>query len=272
MEIARPPFGIYILGTCDWSRPAVAIVGTRRATSAGLTIAHTFAKDLATQGISIISGLALGIDGAAHNGALASQARGATTAVLPCGLDDIYPKTHAHLANDIIRAGGALISEYPLKTPSFPIHFLERNRIIAGLCRGTLVIEAPHTSGALVTAKLALEANRDVCAVPGPIHHANYAGPHALIKEGATLVTCAEDVCNTLNLIYQKSSVREDTKAIALSPEERIIIATIKKEGKALTIDTIAELSHLEIPVISRAVALLSINGTLTELDGRYLI
>lgn len=269
-QTARAPFGLYILGACDWDRPAVAIVGTRRATTEGLRIARDFAKDLSLQGIVIVSGLALGIDGASHAGAIASGAKGATIAVLPCSANDIYPKTHANLANEIIRTGGALVSEYPFGTPSFPIHFLERNRIVAGITRGTVVIEAPLKSGALVTAKLAIEANREVFAVPGPIHHPNYAGPHMLIKEGAGLVTCAEDVCADLNLLYQKTAAANEAAAANLSPEELMIVGIIKKAGKPLTIDTIAELSMLEIPRVSSAVALLSVNGTLTELDGQY--
>ena len=269
-ETARAPFGLYSIGSRDWEKPAVAIVGTRRATGEGLKIARQFAEDLALQGIVIVSGLALGIDGAAHAGAIASGAKGATIAVLPCGLEDIYPKTHANLANDIIRTGGALVSEYPFSTPSFPINFLERNRIVAGMSRGTVVIEAPLKSGALVTAKLAIEANRDVFAVPGPINHPNHIGPHMLIQEGAGLVTCTEDICNALGLLYQKSGPLDNPNTAHMPPDERIILETLKKAGKPITIDAITELSHLEISVINRAIALLSVNGTLTELDGRY--
>jgi DNA processing protein len=261
---------LYILGACDWTRPAVAIVGTRRATTEGLKIARRFAEDLAAQGVIIISGLALGIDGAAHAGAITSGARGTTVAVLPCGLDDLYPKTHMNLANDIIRTEGALISEYPFGTPSFPTNFLERNRIVAGISRGTVVIEAPIKSGALVTAKLAVEANRDVFAVPGPVSHPNYAGPHKLIQEGAGLVTCAEDVCDALNILYQKSEGPEQSGGNALSATEQTILAVIKKAGKPLTIDSIAELSTLEAQTVNGAVAMLSVNGTLNETNGLY--
>ena len=269
-ETARAPFGLYLLGIPDWSQPAVAIVGTRKATSEGLRIAHTFAKDLAAQGIVIASGLALGIDGAAHAGAIASGAKGATVAVLPCGLDDVYPKTHANLANAIIKNGGTLVSEYPFGTLSFPLNFLERNRIVAGISRGTLVIEAPLKSGALVTARLAVEANRDVFAVPGPISHLNYAGPHKLIQEGAGLVTCAEDVCASLNLLYQKSGPAAEASAAALSPAEQTVLAILKKAGKPLGIDSIVELSKLEAQIVNSAVALLSVNGTLNETNGLY--
>ncbi|MDO8582854.1 MAG: DNA-processing protein DprA [bacterium] len=269
-ETGRTPFGLYLLGDPDWSRPAVAIVGTRKATGEGLRIAHTFAQDLAAQGIVITSGLALGIDGAAHAGAISSGARGATIAVLPCGLDDVYPKTHANLASSIVKNASALVSEYPFGTPAFPLNFLERNRIVAGISRGTLVIEAPLKSGALVTARLAVEANRDVFAVPGPISHPNYVGPHKLIQEGAGLVTCAEDVCAGLNLLYQKSGPAVETDAAALSPAEQTVLAILKKAGKPLGIDSIVELSKLEAQTVNSAVALLSVNGTLVETNGLY--
>ncbi len=269
-ETARAPFGLYVMGACGSDRPHVAIVGTRKATTEGLKIAYAVAENLAAQGIAVISGLALGIDGAAHAGAIASGAKGATVAVLPCGLDDLYPKSHANLASDIVRTGGALVSEYPFGTPSFPLNFLERNRIVAGISRGTVVIEAPLKSGALVTARLAVEANRDVFAVPGPVSHPNYVGPHKLIQEGAGLVTCAEDVCDALNILYQKSAPKGTPGGNALSPEERAILAVVKKAGKPLTIDGIAELSKLEARTVNGAVALLSVNGTLVETNGLY--
>lgn len=269
-ETARAPFGLYLAGAPDWKRPTVAIVGTRKATGEGLKIARKIAEDLAAQGIVIASGLALGIDGAAHAGAIASGARGATIAVLPCGLDDVYPKTHANLTNEIVRTGGSLVSEYPFGTPSFPTNFLERNRIVAGVSRGTLVIEAPLKSGALVTAKLAVEANRDVFAVPGPVSNANYAGPHKLIQEGAGLVTCAEDVCDALGLLYQKSGPVSEADAATLTPTEQAVLAIVKIAGKPIGIDTIVELSKLEAPAVNGAVALLSVNGTLVETNGLY--
>ena len=269
-ETARAPLGLYIKGTPNWDRPMIAIVGTRRATGEGLKTAHAFAKDLAAQGIIIISGLALGIDGAAHAGALASGAKGATIAVLPASLDDLYPKTHMNLANEIIRTGGSLISEYPFGTPSFPTNFLERNRIVAGLSRGTVVIEAPLKSGALVTARLAVEANREVFAIPGPISHPNYAGSHKLIQEGAGLVTNAEDICDALGILYQKAGRSDDAKNLLRTPEERAILTTLRTAGKPLTIDTIAELSMLSVQDASRAIAMLSVNGTLNEINGAY--
>lgn len=271
-ETARAPFGLYAIGMPDWNRPMVAIVGTRKATAEGLKIAHAFARDLAAQGIIIASGLALGVDGAAHAGAISSGARGATIAVLPASLDDLYPKTHANLANEIIRTGGALVSEYPFGTPSFPTNFLERNRIVAGISRGTVVIEAPLKSGALVTAKLAVEANRDVFAVPGPLSHPNYAGPHKLIQEGAGLVTCAEDMCDALGLLYQKSGPADKLHAASMSPAEHAVLAIVKNAGKPIGIDTIVELSTLEARAVTSAVALLSVNGTLNETNGLYFL
>ncbi len=167
-EIEDRPFGIYILGTFPRGDTApCAIVGTRRATPEGKSIAHRFAHNLAQAGFPIVSGLAFGIDAAAHEGCL--DARGTTVAVLAGGLDDVYPRENGRLAKRILESGGAIISEYPLGAPPYPDRFLERNRIISGLRAATLIVEAPVGSGALVTARLALEQNRDVFVVPGPI-------------------------------------------------------------------------------------------------------
>lgn len=268
-EIPVAPFGIYAKGPFHFNQPAIAIVGTRRATTEGRRIAEQLAEELGRHSITIISGLALGIDGAAHRGALAGH--GTTIAVLPTGLDRIYPPHHTNLASDIIKANGTLISEYPFNTPSFPLHFLERNRIVSGLASGTVVIEAPLKSGALVTARLAMDQNRDVFVVPGPVSHPNYQGSHRLIQQGASLITCAKDVCEHLNIPFRAP---HDTADYAnnpnLSPEERRILQCLADAGAPLAIDTITELTTLELHVVNQTVASLTINGMIKETGGGY--
>ncbi len=268
-EIPVAPFGIYIKGPFHYDQLAIAIVGTRRATTEGKRIAEKCAEELASHGVIIISGLALGIDGAAHRGALASH--GTTIAVLPTGLDRIYPPHHASLADDIVQSQGTLVSEYPFNTPSFPLHFLERNRIVSGLCVGTVVIEAPLKSGALVTARLAMEQNRDVFVVPGPVSHPNYQGSHRLIQQGASLITCAEDICEHLNIPFNalraKTSYANNPN---LSPEERRVLHCLAHADKPLMIDTITQLTTLELHVVNQTVASLTINGMIKETGGGY--
>lgn len=171
---------------------SVAVVGTRKPTPQGLTHAFTFGAALSRSGLGVVSGLAEGIDAAAHQGAL--SAGGVTVAVVATGLDRCYPTGHRELSARIVAEGGATVSEYSPGTPAVKHHFPERNRIIAGLTRGTLVVEAADRSGSLITARLANESGRDVFAIPGSIHCAEYSGCHSLIRQGATLVTSVDDV------------------------------------------------------------------------------
>lgn len=177
-------------------KPQLAIVGSRHASRPGLDTTFQFAKSLASAGFAITSGLALGIDGAAHAGALAGK--GITIAVLGCGLQYIYPASHKKLADDIIANGGALISEFPLNASPQASNFPRRNRIISGLALGTLVVEASLSSGSLITAKLAAEQGREVFAMPGSIHYPGVKGCHQLIREGATLVENVEHILEAL--------------------------------------------------------------------------
>ncbi|MDP1533105.1 MAG: DNA-processing protein DprA, partial [Rubrivivax sp.] len=180
--------------------PSVAVVGSRSPTAQGADNARAFAAALSADGLVVVSGLALGIDGAAHEGALAGGA--GTLAVVGTGLDRVFPPRHRELAHRIAGAGerGALISEYAPGTPALPAHFPQRNRIIAGLSLGTLVVEAALRSGSLITARLAAEAGRDVFAVPGSIHSPQSRGCHALIQQGAQLVQTAADIVDALRL------------------------------------------------------------------------
>ena len=181
-----------------WPLKAIALVGSRNPTPQGADNARQFARALAAQGISVVSGLALGIDGAAHEGALEGAASGpATLAVIGTGIDRVYPRQHRELAHRIA-ARGVIVSEYPLGTPPLPPNFPRRNRLIAALGQGTLVVEAALQSGSLITARLASEQGKEVFAIPGSIHSPLSRGCHALIRQGAKLVETAEDVLEEL--------------------------------------------------------------------------
>lgn len=196
LDSADPPLLLYARGRIELlEKPAIAIVGSRNATAQGLENARAFAAHLSRAGWVVVSGLALGIDGAAHEGALAGGA--GTIAVVGTGLDRVYPARHRALAQKIA-TDGLLVSEFAVGTPALAENFPIRNRIIAGLARGTLVVEAAVQSGSLITARLAVEAGRDVFAIPGSIHSPQSRGCHALIKQGAKLVDSAADIVDEL--------------------------------------------------------------------------
>lgn len=208
LEIANPPERVFVRGRLpSFNLPWIAVVGTRKATEDGLQLAKKTARTLAEKGFVIVSGLAIGADTAAHEGALLCS--GITVAVLGNGIDTIYPAQNENLASKILDSGGAIISEYESGTPSFPSQFLERNRIVAGLCLATIVIEAPQRSGALATARMAAEAGREVFVFPGPAGHPQWQGSHALIRDGARLVHTTEDILEDLNIQQFKTSALE---------------------------------------------------------------
>ena len=208
LEMEDPPLMLYGLGTAQlWTgdrlalnpERSLAVVGSRNPTTQGAANAHQFAQALAQAGFTIVSGLALGVDGAAHTGALDGAATGqvATVAIVGTGLDRVYPRQHRDLAHRIAQHG-LILSEYHLGTPPLSANFPKRNRIIAGLTRGTLVVEAALQSGSLITARLAVEQGKDVFAIPGSIHSTQARGCHALIKQGAKLVESAQDILEDL--------------------------------------------------------------------------
>ncbi len=198
LQTADPPLLLYVQGsTAALSGAGVAVVGSRRATAQGLDNAHAFGAALSQQGLVVFSGLALGVDAAAHQGALTGPA--ATVAVVGTGLDRVYPARHQALAEHI-SSHGAMVSEFAPGVPPLAENFPQRNRIIAGLSLGTLVVEATPQSGSLITARLALEACREVFAIPGSIHAPQSRGCHALIKQGAKLVETAQDIVDELRL------------------------------------------------------------------------
>lgn len=204
LQSADPPLLLYAQGDPSWlSQHAVAVVGSRNATPQGEANARAFSKSLSLQGWVVVSGLAQGIDGAAHDGAL--QGPTGTVAVVGTGLDRIYPPKHKALAHRIAQQG-CIVSEFPPGTPALPHHFPQRNRIIAGLSQGTLVVEAAVQSGSLITARLAAEQGREVFAIPGSIHSPQARGCHALIRQGAKLVESAQDILEDLRIVEGRSA------------------------------------------------------------------
>lgn len=198
-DLALPPPVLYVRGTIP-EGPAVALVGSRRCTRDGRDAAELFAQALAEAGVTVVSGFARGIDAAAHRGALAGGASGATVAVLGCGLAIDYPKGHRKLGDRIVDQGGALVSEFPCRTPPRPWSFPIRNRLIAAMSAGVLVVQATHRSGSLITARQALELGRDVWAVPGGPFDEKALGTNALIRDGAPLVMHPKDILEALRL------------------------------------------------------------------------
>lgn len=198
-RLPQPPSNLYIRGDLTaLQKPALAVVGSRAATSYGSEVTTRLISEVAWQNnLAIISGLALGVDSLAHKAALA--AHGTTIAVLPSGIESIYPASHQHLAEEIIRRGGAVISEYPGVMQPQKYHFIARNRIIAALCQAVLITEATQRSGSLHTAQFALEAGKEVLAVPGDIFSPNSVGTNTLIAGGAQLISSAQDILNLFN-------------------------------------------------------------------------
>lgn len=215
LNTADPPALLFAQGRLALlEAPSLAIVGSRRATAQGLENAEAFAAHLSRTGLTIVSGLALGVDGAAHQGALTGA--GSTIAVVGTGLDLVYPSRHKALAHRIAEHG-LLLSEFALGTPSIAHHFPRRNRVIAGLSLGTLVVEAALQSGSLITARLALECGREVFAIPGSIHSAQSKGCHRLIKDGAKLVETAEDILQELR--WPAGSLADGPRAATPVPD-----------------------------------------------------
>ncbi|MBU6500636.1 MAG: DNA-processing protein DprA [Patescibacteria group bacterium] len=266
-EIPFSPFGIYVLGKMPKDKINLGIVGTRKATYEGKELAKQFAAELSRAGICIVSGLALGIDAAAHEGCL--EAGGTTVAVLGNGLDYFYPRTNERLAKKILDGGGAIISEYPPGVQPLPYRFLERNRIVSGLSRGVLVIEAPKESGSLVTASLALDQNRDVFVLPGPVSHPNFSGSHQLIRRGAMLITSTEEILEDLGV---EAKEEMPTSEIAKTDTEQKIFAALKKFSAPATIDKILELTNLNISDVNQAITFLLLKDIIQETSQGYTL
>ena len=267
-EIYQPPFLLQVLGRLDLKKDfPLAIVGSRKITSYGRQVTNQLATQLAQNGLTIISGLALGVDACAHEAAV--QAGVKTIGVLGCGLDKIYPAANRELAQKIIESGGGIISEFPIGTQPFKSNFPRRNRIISGLSLGALITEAGIKSGALITARYALEQNREVFAVPGNIYNSLCAGPNNLIKQGAKTVTEAQDVLETLNLT---EAVNYSSAQLILpaNKTEELIINILNNQPTA--VDKIVRLSMLNISVVNSTLAIMEIKGLVKNLGGQTYI
>jgi DNA processing protein len=251
--------------------PALAVVGSRNPTRGGLQNAYSFAKHLARSGFCIVSGLAEGIDAAAHEGALAAQA--VTVAVLGHGIDRVYPAVHRSLAHRIAERG-ALVSEYPLGSPPRRQHFPERNRLISGSSLGTLVVEAARQSGSLITARLAAEQGREVFAIPGSIHNALSRGCHQLIRQGAKLVETADDIVSELaplvgHVMQNANTSAPDAESPPPSERDADYAALLAALGHdPATADELARQSGLTIDQVSSMLLILELEGEIEALHG----
>lgn len=261
-EIHDPPCVLHVAGELSLlQRPAVAVVGSRNATAAGKRDAEALARDLSAAGLAIVSGMALGIDAAAHRGGLAGP--GSSIAVVGTGIDVVYPEAHAALAAELSRAG-CIVSEFPLGMPPLAGNFRRRNRLISGLSRGVVVVEANLRSGSLITARSALEQGREVFAVPGSIHSPVSKGCHALLRDGAGLVEGADDVLRPLRI---PAPARE--AGAAAKPPPHPLLETM---GFApATIDEIAASCGLAAHEVAAQLVGLEIEGLVAALPGgRY--
>lgn len=261
LEIPDPPPLIYVKGRLDLlNRPGFAIVGSRNATAQGLANAEAFAAALSNAGLTIVSGLALGVDAAAHRGGLDGSS--STIAVVGTGLDTVYPARNRDLAHRIA-ADGTLISEFPLGTPGLAANFPRRNRLICGLSRGCLVVEAAISSGSLITARLATDQGREVFAIPGSIHSPLAKGCHALIKQGAKLVESAQDVLEELGLLRPVAPV---AGAVPQATDDHPLLVHIGFDP--VDIDTLQQRSGLAINALNSALTDLELAGLLESLPG----
>jgi DNA processing protein len=253
--IPDPPLAIFVLGSASAlvAPLSVAIVGSRRASASGRQLARSLAADLGRAGLGVISGLAVGIDAAAHRGAIEGGAK--TVAVIGGGHQHIYPAQHRSLVAEIVSAGGAVISEYPPTIEPRRGHFPERNRIISGLAAGTVVVEATVKSGSLITARMALEQGREVMAVPGPVLGGDFGGCHRLIRQGAVLVEDAADILQGFGLAVPIG----DAPAAPADPMQARVLAAMR--GTSMQIHELVE--KLDVPVQQLLGALVAL-----ELDG----
>lgn len=267
-EIPDPPPLLYVRGELRSTAPAIAIVGSRRATAYGLLSTGRLAEALARHGVTVVSGMARGVDTAAHKGAL--QGGGPTTGVLGCGIDRVYPPENGKLFDEMAERG-ALVSEFPLGTLPLAENFPRRNRIISGLSRGVLVVEATENSGSLITAQYALEHGRDVFAVPGNITFATSRGTNRLIKQGAKLVDCVEDILEELPGhadTTDAAAAVAPARAFALTPREAVVYELLARTP--LHIDDIITQSELTAGEVSSMLLHLELKGAVMPLPGKH--
>lgn len=263
-EISYAPPLLYVQGDVALLRSQqIAMVGSRNPSASGRENAYHFAQSLVTCGLTITSGLAIGIDAASHQGALARH--GKTIAVLGTGIDVTYPRKHRQLAEQII-AQGALVSEFPLGTPPMPAHFPRRNRLISGLSLGTLVVEAALQSGSLITAHCALAQNREVFAIPGSIHNPLAKGCHRLLKQGAKLVESVNDILEEFHLPF--CTIAKTAPCPVLSPAQQSLLACIGDEATPL--DLVISRSGLTTEAVSSMLLELELQGFISFNSAGY--
>ena len=268
-EIPDPPPFLYVQGELRCHETSIAIVGSRRATAYGLQATTRLAESLAGRGVTVISGMARGVDTAAHKGALAAGGR--TIGVLGCGIDKVYPPENRKLFQEMAEKG-CLVSEFPLGTLPLAENFPRRNRIISGLSRGVLVVEAAENSGSLITAQYALEQGRDVFAVPGNISFSTSRGSNRLIKQGAKLVDCVEDILEELpgcrNIPGATEPLPPPIRSFSLTPKEAAIYELLARSP--LHIDDIIAQTELTAAEVSSMLLHLELKGAVTPLPGTH--
>mgnify|MGYP001817985465 FL=1 len=267
-HIPDPPLVLYLRGD-RWllADPGVAVVGARRCSRVGADIAANLGAGLAAAGLTVVSGLALGIDSAAHRGALqaASAASGRALAVLGSGLTGIYPRSNARLAEALVAAGGLLVSEYPPEAPPAKHQFPERNRLISGLSMGVVLVEAGERSGSLITARLALEQGREVMAVPGSLSGGRSRGCHRMLKQGAALVEGVTDVCQALG--YQLPP--REREALPAGAELARVLAAVGPG--VLSLDEIAQAAGVGAEIAAAQLLVLELEGFVAQVAGGYI-
>jgi len=266
-ELPDPPALLYYKGKMEKEELAVSVVGSRKYSYYGKQVTKELVSALAQEKVTIVSGLALGIDSIAHRAALEGGTR--TIGVLACGLDRIYPYSNHYLGQEIIKAGGAVISEYPLGMPAMTYNFPVRNRIIAGLSQATMVIEAGQRSGTMLTAAAALDYNRDVLAVPGDIFRETSIGTNKLLKMGAKMVTEAGDIFSELNIKSTQTKIKAK-EILPPTKEEKKILPFLS--DKPVSVDKLVQVSKLDISVVSPTLTLMEMKGMVKNVGGGHYI
>ena len=276
-EIPDSPLVLYVRGNAKaLNTPSIAMVGSRRASAYGLSMAEKFSGELAQAGVTIVSGMARGIDSACHRAAL--KVKGTTIAVFGCGLCHVFPPENKELAQEI-SLSGALVSEFSMETFPMPYHFPKRNRIVSGLSLGVVVLEASAQSGALITSDFALEQGREVFAIPGKIDQPNAQGVNRLIKEGAKLATCVEDILEELKLPFtdyigvgtgSKPVLTIKKPAPNLSSEETPVYNQLSDEPQH--VDELAEQSQVPVSKLMSVLLKLELNGVIKQLPGKLFV
>lgn len=264
-QINDPPHALFIKGLPADDEKSVAIVGSRRETRYGRTQAYNIAKELAQHGVTIVSGLARGIDTAAHEGALAGGGR--TVAVLGNGIDQIYPPENTELARRIVDQGGAIISEFPFGSAPLAHHFPIRNRIISGISAATLLVEGHARSGTMITAGYAAEQGREVFALPGMVDAPGSAAPLRLLREGANICTCAQDILLDMRWEGERKSEEKVQVSSSFTPEQQVIVSALANEQKYF--EELITLTGLSPEVLTGELAMLELDGVVESRAGR---